>query len=68
MENQIEITDGMSKSIIVNKGNFSFVYQYDKELFTECHEGERNVYIDPSVAIQKFRNSIEKFAIHAETN
>ena len=68
MENQIEITDGMSKSIIVNKGNFSFVYQYDKELFTECHEGERNIYIDPSVAIQKFRNSIEKFAIHAETN
>lgn len=63
MENCIEITD----RIIVNKGNFSFVYQYDKELFRECLEGERNINIDPAVALQKFRNVVEKFAIYTET-
>lgn len=68
MENCIEISDGILEPITVNKGNFCFVYQYDVELFKECLEGERNIFIDPAVALQKFRNAVEKFAVHTETD
>lgn len=68
MENCIEITEGVTKTIRVNKGNFYFTLDLDKKLFIECLEGEKYINTNPAVSISRFRNAFERFAAITEGN
>lgn len=68
MKNYIEILNKNENPIKVYKGNFSFVYKYDEQLFIECLEGEKYINTNPAVSISRFRNAYERFAAITEGN
>lgn len=68
MNDYIEIVDDLDTPIRVNKGNFHFINDNDKQLYIECLEAERSINTNPSVSKSKFRNAFERFAVVTEGN